>query len=399
MHLSERLGSRAGKTDSLISMYWNVLLRGLGMSMLGLFVPIYIYKIGADWGGMIGGLQLVAGYMLIQRLLIALVTIWVGGLVNKLSFRWSVLLGSFLTVLYYLLPSLIDGSLMLVVAMALITSFSIPFYWLSRLSILAVDGEHKSFGKEMGIVTLLERGGAILAPVVGGVVAQVFGFKTLFAVGVVIISVSTVPLFYMKHHQHDGGVSWAGFKSWFKDIKNRHLVMSFVGEGMDGFVTSFYWPLYIFLMIGSLEVLGGLISVTMFFSVLTVLLASRWFDKKRAVGGKEDEKMFWWFGGLFAVTRVLRAGFGNLIGLFSIDLVTKLIAPLYWIPFGGYVCSAGKKAGGLRFYVYREVVYSLAIVVVSGVVLLVLGFGWRWWGIFGLSAFGVLLTMKLAKES
>lgn len=348
---------------------------------------------------MIGGLQLVAGYMLIQRLLIALVTIWVGGLVNKLSFRWSVLLGSFLTVLYYLLPSLIDGSLMLVVAMALITSFSIPFYWLSRLSILAVDGEHKSFGKEMGIVTLLERGGAILAPVVGGVVAQVFGFKTLFAVGVVIISVSTVPLFYMKHHQHDGGVSWAGFKSWFKDIKNRHLVMSFVGEGMDGFVTSFYWPLYIFLMIGSLEVLGGLISVTMFFSVLTVLLASRWFDKKRAVGGKEDEKMFWWFGGLFAVTRVLRAGFGNLIGLFSIDLVTKLIAPLYWIPFGGYVCSAGKKAGGLRFYVYREVVYSLAIVVVSGVVLLVLGFGWRWWGIFGLSAFGVLLTMKLAKES
>ncbi|MBU1457127.1 hypothetical protein KJ845_00280 [Patescibacteria group bacterium] len=51
MHLSERLGSRAGKTDSLISMYWNVLLRGLGMSMLGLFVPIYIYKIGADWGG------------------------------------------------------------------------------------------------------------------------------------------------------------------------------------------------------------------------------------------------------------------------------------------------------------------------------------------------------------
>ena len=399
MHLSERLGSRAGKTDSLISMYWNVLLRGLGMSMLGLFVPIYIYKIGADWGGMIGGLQLVAGYMLIQRLLIALVTIWVGGLVNKLSFRWSVLLGSFLTVLYYLLPSLIDGSLMLVVAMALITSFSIPFYWLSRLSILAVDGEHKSFGKEMGIVTLLERGGAILAPVVGGVVAQVFGFKTLFAVGVVIISVSTVPLFYMKHHQHDGGVSWAGFKSWFKDIKNRHLVMSFVGEGMDGFITSFYWPLYIFLMIGSLEVLGGLISVTMFFSVLTVLLASRWFDKKRAVGGKEDEKMFWWFGGLFAVTRVLRAGFGNLIGLFSIDLVTKLIAPLYWIPFGGYVCSAGKKAGGLRFYVYREVVYSLAIVVVSGVVLLVLGFGWRWWGIFGLSAFGVLLTMKLAKES
>ncbi|MBU1071600.1 MFS transporter [Patescibacteria group bacterium] len=399
MHLSERLGLRAGKTDSLISMYWNVLLRGLGMSMLGLFVPIYIYKIGADWGGMIGGLQLVAGYMLIQRSLIALVTIWVGGLVNKLSFRWSVLLGSFLTVLYYLLPSLIDGSLMLVVVMAVITAFSIPFYWLSRLSILAVDGEHKSFGKEMGIVTLLERGGAILAPVVGGVVAQVFGFKTLFAVGVVVISVSTVPLFYMKHHQHDGRVSWAGFKGWFKDIKNRHLVVSFVGEGMDGFITSFYWPLYIFLMIGSLEVLGGLISVTMFFSVLTVLLASRWFDKKRAVGGKEDEKMFWWFGGLFAVTRVLRAGFGNLIGLFSIDLVTKLIAPLYWIPFGGYVCSAGKKAGGLRFYAYREVVYSLAIVVASGVVLLILGFGWRWWGIFGLSAFGVLLTMKLAKES
>lgn len=399
MHLWDRVDDGWGGVGVLAPLYWNIFLRGLGMSMLGLFVPIYIYSIGASGAGLAAGLRLIAWYMLIQRFLMAVMTVGVAKLIGKIGFRWGVLLGSSLTVVYYFLPSVLSASFGLVAIMAVLTAFSIPFYWISRLSVLAIDGEYKSFGRETGIVTFLERGGAVLSPLAGGVIAQVLGFKMLFTVGTVIVFLSTIPLFFMKHHRRDGEVSWRGFKRWLTDKNKRHLLISFVGEGWDGFVTSYYWPLFIFLAVGSMEVLGGISSITMLFSIVMVFFASRWFDKKRAVGGSEDERMFWRANGLLALVRFLRAGFGSLAGLFSIDLVTKLTSPFYWIPFGGYMYSAGKKDKSPRFYAYREMVYSLAIVIACGLVILMVGREWRWWGVFGFSAVGVLLTMMMAKES
>jgi MFS family permease len=399
MHLKEKIHEwRAREAEPLTALYWNIFLRGMGMSMLGLFTPIFIFLIGQKTGGLVQGLRLVVVYLVIQRLLLALVTVPVAKLVNRLGFRLSVLLGSSLTIFYYLLPTVFDESVWLVIAMALVTVLSIPFYWLSRHSMLALDGTKGEWGKEMGAVQLLERGGAILAPLVGGVIAQIFGFKVLFGVGAVIIFLSSVPLFFMKHHQRDGDITIKGVFEWFTRDK-RHLFLTTVGEGLDGFVMGFFWPVFVFTAVSSFEVLGGLTSAALLLSLLATFFASKVFDKKRALGGSEDEKVYWTASWLLVLSRLARAVFGSLLGLFGVDLVGKLVSPYYWVPFGGYLYSAGKKDGGLRFYVAREIFYSLAIVLGSVLVWFLAPFAWRWWGIFGLSAMGVLLTMGLAKES
>jgi len=362
MHLKETIHQwQESRAELLTPLYWNIFLRGVGMSLVGLFTPIFIFLIGKEAAGLVGGLRLVAVYLIIQRLLLVLVVVPVARMVNKLGFRLSVLLGSCLTVFYYLLPAVLDKSIWLVVGMALVTVVSIPFYWLSRHSILSLDGTKGERGKEMGMVQLLERGGAILAPVVGGVIIQVFGFKMLFGIGVIIILLSSMPLFFMKHHLHDGKVEWKVIKDWFKKDK-RHLLLATVGEGMDGFVMGFFWSIYVFVAIDSFEALGGLTSAALLLSLLATFFASRMFDKKRALGGNEDEKSFWLASCLMAVARTMRAMFGGLLGLFGVDLLGKIISPYYWVPFGGYLYSAGKKGEGLKFYVAREMIYSAAIV-------------------------------------
>lgn len=399
MHLWERVYERRErKAEPLTSLYWNIFLRGMGMNLVGLFTPVFIFLIGQQNGGLIEGLRLVAWYLIIQRLLLTVMTIPIARVVDKLGFRLSVLLGSGLTVFYYLLPTVFDDSIWLVVGMALVTSFSIPFYWLSRHSMLALDGEKDKMGKEVGMMNLLERGGAVLAPMVGGILAQVFGFKMLFGVGVMIILFSSLPLFFMQHHGKKGGVEWKDIKMWLGKEK-RHLLFASIGEGLDGVVSGFFWPVYIFLAVGSLEVLGGLVSATMLVSLLATFFAGRIFDKQRLLGGNEDENNYWLASGLMAVLRVARAMFGNLIGVFGVDLLTKIVAPFYWVPFGGYLYSAGKDGRSLRFYAVREIIYSLTIVILGGMLLWISMYWWRWWGIFGLSSVGILLTMKLAKES
>jgi hypothetical protein len=399
MHLSDRLGSRAGRLDSLNSMYWNVFLRGIGTSLMGLFVPVYIFLIGKDMGGVVTGLRLLVLYLIIQRVLLFLVTIPMVKLVERLGFRVSVLLGSSFLVLYYLVPIWGGESVWAVVMMALVAVVSIPLYWLSRHSLLSGDGVSGKLGKQVGMVTLLDRGAGILAPVVGGVVVTLFGFKVLFALGAVMVMFSCVPLFYMKHHTKDGQISWKSFLEWIGDKDKKHLGKAFAGEGIDGAVSGFFWPVYVFVLVGSLEVLGGLTSLSLLAAMVTTYLAGRLFDKSRAKGGLEDEKAYWWSGGVVSVLRVLRASVSSVFGLLGVDVLTKILSAYYWVPYGGYLYSAGKVNGGLKLYAYREMVYSLFVVVVAVAIFFVSAFSWRWWGIFGVSAVGIWLTMGLAKES
>lgn len=307
MHLSDRLGLRAGKLDSLSSMYWNVFLRGIGTSLMSLFVPVYIFLIGKDLGGIVMGLQLIALYLIVQRSLLFLVTVPMAKVIERLGFRLSVLLGSSFLVVYYLVPILGGKTVGTVIVMALITVVSIPLYWLSRHSMLSVDGVKDKFGKEVSMVTLLERGAGVLAPIVGGVVVTLFGFNVLFALGAVIVMLSCVPLFYMKHHVKDGQISWSSFLEWVGNKKKKHLWKAFAGEGVDAVVGAFFWPVYVYVLVGSLEVLGGLTSVSMLAAMVTTYLAGRLFDRARARGGLEDERIYWWSGGVLSVLRVLTA--------------------------------------------------------------------------------------------
>lgn len=100
-----------------------------------------------------------------------------------------------------------------------------------------------------------------------------------------------------------------------------------------------------------------------------------------------------------SVLRVLRASVSSVFGLLGVDVLTKILSAYYWVPYGGYLYSAGKVNGGLKLYAYREMVYSLFVVVVAVAIFFVSAFSWRWWGIFGVSAVGIWLTMGLAKES
>ena len=398
MHLKGKLEKHL-RAEPLTPMYWNVFLRGLGVSMMGLFTPIFIFLIGQGEGGVVEGLRLVLIYLFLQRLGISILVLGVSKVVAKLGFRISLLLGSVLLVFYYLIPGVWGEQIWVVYLMASISAVAIPFYWLSRHSILSMDGKRRKRGVEIGLLTLIDKGSAMLSPVVGGVILGLFGFKVLFIVGAVIVLFSSVPPFFMDHHVKESEVGVKDFWSWVKDRKNISRVFSFVGDGWEGVVSAYFWPVYIFLIVGSFQILGGMTSAVLLFSSLMVFLAGRVFDKDRAKGGMEDEKRYWFVGGILAVLKVLRGAFGTLGGVFGLDLVTKLVSPYYWVPFASYIYSMGEKGKALSIYAYRSVIYSLGVMILTGILWWVMGQPWRWWGVFGINGVAVLLTFPMARES
>ena len=177
-----------------------------------------------------------------------------------------------------------------------------------------------------------------------------------------------------------------------------HVNLSFVGVGISDVVNGFFWPIFIYLSVVSFEVLGGLITVTTLLSILVVFVAGKLFDKERRMGGGLDNKVLYLAGLILGIFRGIRGMFGGLGGLFSIDLAMKMVAPFHQIPYDSYMYIIGKQKNTLKFYTYREMIYSLGIVSLALVGLVAVEWHDFWTVIFVLSGIGVAVSGVIGKQ-
>lgn len=399
MLVREKLNHYPVSGEAIMPLYWHVFIRIMGVSLMGLFFPIFVFLIGFEMGGLAVGIQVMAGYVILERFIGIIFSVPVTRLIEKIGCNVSMLIGCLLLVTFYSLPIVFGEQILTLGLMAVAAAISTLFYWIPRYSLLSAEGDKRSFGHQISVVGLLERASGILAPLVGGVVWQIFGYKNLFGLAAAIILVSVVPIFSIGKLTVRDGVSWRSYLKWIGNWKNKHLVTAFFGTGMSDFAIGYYWPIYVFLVVGSFKTLGGLVTATTLASVIMAYLAGRWFDQRRRRVGLADEKMFWSGGVISAAIHLFRPVVMGLTGVFGVDLLDKITYPFYRIPYEGYMYSASKKGSLLEFYTYREITYSVAIIVGAGVVLAVSMVSFMWMGIFVMGTIGTMLALTMSRES
>ncbi len=369
-------------------------------SMVAIFFPAYVFLWGFEAGGLVLGLRVLILSLVIERGGVFLLAGPLGRLVNRIGFRLSILLSSLLLSLWFILPAVFPRSLALIIVLSVVAALLIPVYWLARLSILSLDGNKNSYGGEVSFLALLDQAALILGPFVGGVLVATAGFGLLFAAATFICLLSAVPIFFVGDYQIKDGISLKGFEKWLENKKERHLQWSFIGQGLANMVDANFWPLYVYLVVGSFTLLGAMTSIAFALSAVTIYLAGRLFDKKRALGGTEDEKEYTLATIFLGLLTLLRPLLRNVLGLLSFDAVFRMSLPFWGVDYDAYLYSAGKRAKSvLEFFTYREVIYSLSRVVGPMILLLFVGTSYFWWIVFGLGSLGTLLTLGMQKES
>ena len=94
---------RKNRSESnLQASYWNTFFRAMAIGLLGIFVPIYVYLIGVEWGGgWKTGVVFLMFFLVLTRLTV-IVAVWVTArLIEVKGFRWSITVAGFLGVVYY----------------------------------------------------------------------------------------------------------------------------------------------------------------------------------------------------------------------------------------------------------------------------------------------------------
>jgi len=388
------------KISGVRALYLNNLLRGMAGSMVAIFFPAYVFLWGFESGGLTFGFRVLILSLVIERGLVFLLAGPLGRLVKRIGFKMSILLSSLLLSVWFILPAIFPRSLVLIIALSVVAAILIPIYWLARLSILSLDGDKDRYGGEVSFLALLDQASSILGPFVGGVLVAISGFGLLFGVATFVCLLSAIPIFFVGDYQIKDGISLKHFEKWAQNKKERHLHWSFIGQGLANMVDANFWPLYVYLIVGSFAVLGALTSISFALAAVAIYLAGRLFDKKRALGGVEDEKEYTLATIFLGLLTLLRPLIRSVLGLLSFDAVFRMSLPFWGVDYDAYLYTAGKRARSvLEFFTYREVLYSLSRVVGPMILLLFVGSNYFWWVVFGLGSIGTWLTLGMQKES
>ncbi len=262
--------------DELSELYITSFFRGLSISITGLFIPVYMIRLHYS---ILSILIMVAWYFTIRAVAVDIIT---GYTVAKIGPKHSLLIGFllltissglFLTLPHHHWPLWLLGS----VWGSSYSFFFIPF----NVSFSKVKHE-KHGGRELGYTYIMTQLGAAAGPLIGALVATIFGARFIFLAAAILLLIGAIPLFLsaepVKINQ----------KLDFTKIKADGLIrdyFSFCVLGMENTICLVMWPLYLglFVLIGSsvYAKLGIMSSATVIVSIIASYSFGRLIDHNK----------------------------------------------------------------------------------------------------------------------
>jgi len=368
--------------------------------MMTIFVPVFVYLQGMkEWGQLNYALLLVVGYYVLQRTIVAVVVFPISKLIEKIGFRKSITLSVMALIGFIFSLYLAEHDLRWLGLAVLCEALNIPLYWVSRDSALSQDIPGGKMGNKMGLIVVLENIAGLLGPFAGGAIVLLFGYSTLFMAVLALLGVSAIPLWWMPPHTHRNGVSLRGFVGFVKNGRYLHQVMANFGCALSDYGNGLIWPLILFLQGINHEALGAIYSAAAVVTIGVQYLSSSWFDRLRSRKDYTDEGVYGfatiWMTVIWIV-RIFVRGIGQVLPL---DMARQLFGTIHNNFYIDYLHLGGKRMGSIAFWVYMEVIYSVGVIFIFGVMAVGIYLGnWRELVLITIALWS-LVTIVIARES
>jgi len=397
---SGRIKKNGKHFDGMQAFYLNALMRSMVFAMVGIFTPLYIYELMLPMtGSMSGAIMSVATYYLIIRVTTLLVDIKAAKVIERIGFRWSVMTSIGMLAIYlYSLMMAEHGYYYLIVA-AVMMGLSIPFYWIARGSVIAIDSRKSQVGKQVAWLSVLERVAGVLGPISAGLMIERWGFPSVYMASGIILLLSAVPIFSMPHHIHRNGVSLKGYLYWLHDSRFFHQAVGSIAGAIDDYGLNIVWPLVIFLMGIGYTSLGGVFSFITVITIVVRYVSGVYFDKLYKKRGLEDEVMFSIAAIGTSLAWLVRLFVGSVSGVLILDGGTSIFGTTWRNLRGDYDVIGGKRMHEIAYYTYKQMTYSIGVIMVC--LMWIVGAKYGVWKeiIFVSASLWTLLSIVQARES
>ena len=326
------------KNKELNELYISMAIRSFSYSLVTVFIPIYLLKIGYS-------IQEVLFFYFIFSFSHMLFVIPAAKVSSKYGFKHSILFSiPFLLLVYFLLYTLETYHWPLFIPAA-IYGLKNSLFWMGYHTHLSKFSEKKHRGEEISVARIATFMFHVAGPLIGGIILSFFGFKVLFLVVVVVLFSSAIPLFFSKDTHEPMDFS---LKKIFS-LKRSRDILSFLGYGLELAAGLVIWPIFIFTAIlNNYTTLGLVTTISWSFSMAFAFVIGKFSDIKRdfvlkmsAVGN--------------AVVWIIRTFVRTSLQVFIIDSFYGITKMSKDISFDAICYDKANKRSILEFTILREI--------------------------------------------
>lgn len=232
----------------LKEMYAFILIFSFAASLITVFEPVFFFKQGfALWQ--------IALYYAIHYILYVILIPCGGMFAARFGYERSLTASTPIFVIYFLtLASLPTIPNLFWAAPVVLTVFKI-LYWPAYHATFASYTDGHNRGTEQSLISLVDYSAGVLGPILGGILAMVYGFPALFIVAAAIVSLAGIPLLRTKERYHIRTFSYTSAWRIVLSRQHRRLFIAMAGWG-ENLIHLVLWPIFVFSVVGSVEALG-----------------------------------------------------------------------------------------------------------------------------------------------
>ncbi len=322
----------------LYQVYLSSALRSFAISLIGLFVPLYVHvELGYT-------LKETLVYFVFYSLLFAVFTPMAAAFSAKFGAKHSILLSVPFHLVYISLLYAAQRFLVSLWLMALFVSLAMAFYWFGMNVIIYHATDHKHRGEEVGKRAGLSILATMIGPLLGGIMITKTGFGALFIFAAAVLFSSAIILFISPEQKQD-------FHFSFKSVMNKKHwrdSLFFVSQGSWVSVEGIVWPLFIFSILGSYIYLGMVGSVLAAVSSILVFLVGKYSDHVRK---RKIIKLIVPFESLSWIVRLLVATVNQ---VFAITIFGAIVFGIWQSPLRALELDKAKE-NPAGYFVSREI--------------------------------------------
>jgi len=248
--------------------YMSLFLRSLALSLIGIFVPVYLITLGFSF-------RMVLVFLMVTYIAYTISSPVAAEVAARLGVKKTALIGLFTTAIYIAMLYGISHFNYLLVLSALVGGLAAMLFWIPINTHFVSNTDHKHMAEESGWLHAVVQLAAIVGPIAGALIITYFNFPLLYAISGGLLLISAVPLFLTEEYKLNIKRDWLGALN--KD--NLYFIYVFFIRSFFGIGAAIVFPFYIYLNTLNFETTGFMAAAVGFGTVISAVFIGKLSDK------------------------------------------------------------------------------------------------------------------------
>ena len=258
-------------------------------------------------------------------------------------------------------------------------------FWWGYHGYFIKKADSAKFGQGIGELEMLKTIVTIIAPLVGAVIIDLFGFQVAFFLSGVSMLLGVITLGDDKNIKQTHDVKY--FDAVKLLFKHGDVACAYVASGAEGLIYTLVWSLFLYLFFGGVLGMGFVVSLALFLSAVFAIFIGKKIDKSG------ERKVLSMGSPLFSLSWLIRVFSGTPFSFILSDALRNFSEKMVTIPLLGLSYKKGVEGYTSKAILFREIALGFGALIALFLIFILVFLDMGFVEIFFLTALVILLPL------